>query len=341
MTVIGNLDIQLGLLTRLFTATDGRPHESAPDSTSDAPAWMRSSVTRAQFEGGLDLAAEIGAGAVEISQAGQLSGAECLLGNPSAHAYLRAALDRRGLQIAALNCSGLPLHPVNGVHFEQVIRTTLRLAESLSVKTIVAMSGAGGDGAGDSTVNWVVYPWPEESLDLLERQWERAVELWRTLAALAGDHGVERIALELHPGNLVYNTPTLRRMREAVGPIIGANLDPSHLFWQQMDPAAVTRALGPAVHHVHLKDTEMIEAEMATVGVLDQRPFGRPDQRAWRQRTIGRGHDAAFWSGFLRALDESAYQGAVCIENEDPFQSYVDGVREAGAFLKPLLSAQG
>ena len=120
------------------------------------------------------------------------------------------------------------------------------------------------------------------------------------------DHGVRRIAFELHPLYLVYNVPTLERMRSAVGPVIGANVDPSHMFWQQMDPIAVIRALGPAVHHVHLKDTELVPEQVAIAGVLDQRPFEDPAGRAWGFRTVGRGHDAGFWAAFVAALREAA-----------------------------------
>ena len=329
--------MKLGLLTRLFTATQGRPDESEADVSPTGPEWERNIATKSQFEAGLDLAKEIGADVVEISQSGQPSGAEYLLENASARTGFLHTLECLGLQIAALNCSGIPLHPVRGTHSERMIRTTIRLAEKLGVKTIVAMSGAAADGANSSPVNWIFYPWPQESLDLLERQWERIINLWARLATMASDHGVEKIAIELHPMHLVYNVPTLERLREAVGPAIGANLDPSHLVWQQMDPLAVAGALGPAIHHVHLKDTQLIKSEIATAGVLDQRPFSNPDQRAWIQRTIGRGHGTEFWSKFFQSLELVDYQGAVCIEHEDPFQSYADGVREAGAFLRPLL----
>jgi sugar phosphate isomerase/epimerase len=199
------------------------------------------------------------------------------------------------------------------------------------------MSGTPGDGPGATFLNWVWYPWPEEGVELLERQWDQAVPVWRDLARLALDHGVERIALELHPLHLVYNVPTLVRMREAVGDVIGANVDPSHMFWQQMDPVAVVRALGPAVHHVHLKDTELVAGQVAVAGVLDSRPFEPPQGRAWVFRTIGRSHDARFWADFIAALAEVGYDDLLSIENEDPDQPQAEGVREAAAFIRPLL----
>jgi sugar phosphate isomerase/epimerase len=299
------------------------------------------SVPRMSFEGALDLAAEIGAPAIEIAVGGtsdqtHANAAELVADAGKRAAFARAFTDR-GLRIAALNCSGFPLHPVIGDEQRASIERTIRLAGLLGVDNIVAMSGTPGDGPGSTTVNWVWYPWPNDALALLERQWAEAIPFWQELAALAAEHGVKRIAFELHPLFIVYNVPTLRRMREAVGPVIGANVDPSHMFWQQMDPIAVIRALGPAVHHVHLKDTDLVADEVAIAGVLDNRPFEDPKNRAWGFRTIGRGHGPEFWSAFVAALREVGYDDTLSIENEDEFQPAEPGVREAAAFMLPLL----
>jgi sugar phosphate isomerase/epimerase len=102
-----------------------------------------------------------------------------------------------------------------------------------------------------------------------------------------------------------------------------------------MDPVAIVEELGEALFHVHLKDTAVVPHELAIAGVLDDRPFDGP--RAWVQRTIGRGHDARWWSRFLDALARVGYSGSLSIENEDPDQTYEEGVREAASFLRPLL----
>ena len=201
--------------------------------------------------------------------------------DPSRREAFAEAFASRGLRIAALNCSAWPLHPVHGERHVELIRSTIRLAGELGIRKLVTMSGNPGDGPASTAVNFTWYPWPAESTALLERQWAATIELWQDLAAFARSHGVDRLAFELHPLHLVYNVPTLRRLREAVGPEIGANVDPSHLFWQQMDPIAVIDALGSAVYHVHLKDTQIVSDEVALAGVLDQRPF--------EIRLVGRG----------------------------------------------------
>jgi len=300
------------------------------------------SVKHLSFEGALDLAAEIGARGIEIAAGGQSSAPHLrihdLLSDAARRKAFADAFSTRGLRIAALNCSAWPLHPVVGEEHTELIRATIRLASELGVSKIVTMSGNPGDGPDSSTVNWIWYPWPPDAVALLERQWQEAIPLWQDLGAYALANGVRRIAFELHPLHLVYNVPTLQRMREAVGPVVGANVDPSHMFWQQMDPVAVIAALGPAVHHVHLKDTQLVPDQVAIAGVLDQRPFADPTQRAWVFRTVGRAHDRAFWTAFIGALRTAGYDDALSIENEDRSQPAEEGVREAAAFITPLLS---
>lgn len=311
-----------------------------PGAQDGTPVWMQPVVTLDAFEERLDLAVSVGAQGIELTQAGQPSGERFLRASLEARRDLLHAFASRGLVISALNCSGMPLHPVRGEAHRDLIRETILLAELLGVHKIVTMSGVGGDGPGSTTVNWSFFPWPDDMVALLARQWAEGIELWRELAAFAADHGVSRIALELHPLHLVYNVPSMRRLRDEIGPIIGATVDPSHLFWQSMDPVAVVRALGDAVHHVQLKDTQLIPEQMAIAGVLDSRPFTDPSQRAWIQRTIGRAHGAQFWGDLIDGLVAVGYDDYVSIEHEDPFQSYEEGVREGAALLRPLLERE-
>jgi sugar phosphate isomerase/epimerase len=299
------------------------------------------SVPELSFEAALDLAASIGCGSIEIAGGGQSSAPHLrlgeLLGDRRKRDAFAAAFASRGLRIAALNCSAWPLHPVDGPAHASIIRDTIRLAGELGVETVVSMSGTPGDGAGASTVDWVFYPWPADAVALQARQWEAAIPFWQEMASHATANGVRHIAFELHPLHLVFNVPTLLRMREAVGPVIGANMDPSHLFWQLMDPLAAIAALGPAVQHVHLKDTGLQADQLALAGVLDTTPFSDPRDRAWVFRTVGRVHDRAWWSSFIAALRAVGYDGPLSIENEDPYQSAVEGVAEAAAFILPLI----
>jgi len=299
------------------------------------------SVENLTLEAALDLAQRIGVTGIEIATGGvsrrRHAQAEHLLADAVARSSLVDGVESRGMRIDALNCSGLPMHPTIGGEQRRSIEATIRLAGEIGVRKVVTMSGTPGDGPAASTVNWIWYPWPADAVDLLERQWDEAITLWQALGRFAVDHGVDQIAFELHPLYLVYNVPTLLRMRDAVGPMIGANVDPSHMFWQQMDPLAVVRALGPAVFHVHLKDTAIVPDEVVLAGVLDSRPFENPGHRAWEFRTVGRSHDRAWWASFVRALREAGYDGVLSIENEDERQPAAEGVEEAAAFMGPIL----
>jgi glutamate-1-semialdehyde 2,1-aminomutase len=304
-------------------------------------ALYTDSVERLSAAEAFDLAARCGASGVELGAGGQSPASHLrrdeLLASPQRRAELLAGLAARGLEVAALNCSSWPLHPVHGPADEQLIRDTLRLAGELGVETVVTMSGCPGDGPAATTVDWVTYPWPADAVALLDRQWDAAARLWEELASLAREAGVRRIALELHPLHLVYNVPTLLRLRELVGEIVGANLDPSHLFWQGADPVDAARELGPAVHHVHLKDASFDPVQLRRAGVVDTRPFADPTTRAWSFATVGRGHGVAFWQAFLSTLAAGGYDGALAIENEDPTQTPEEGVLEAAAFIRPLI----
>jgi sugar phosphate isomerase/epimerase len=299
------------------------------------------SLSALPFEEMLDVAAAAGVTAIEIATGGQsraphLRVDELLAGGPEL-ARFRDAFTSRGLRIAALNCSAWPMHPVVGDAHSELIDKTFRLASELGVTTVVSMSGCPGDGRDATTVNWTWYPWPDDAVALGKRGWDEGIAFWTGKAELARTAGVERIAFELHPLHLVYNVPTALAFRTAVGDVIGVNMDPSHLFWQQMDPIAAVRALGLAVGHVHMKDTEIRADQVALAGVLDNRPFETPAERAWTFRTTGRIHPASWLDSFLDALRDVGYDGPLSIEQEDPYASQVDGVNEAGAFIAGLL----
>jgi sugar phosphate isomerase/epimerase len=293
----------------------------------------------------LDLAAETGIDAVEVAAGGAIPtphlDARELLRDASARQAFMRRLDDRGLTLAAVNCAAWPLHPRYGAEHVEMIRNAIQVAGELGVDTVVTMSGCPGDGPDARTVNWLGMPWTVEASGILEEQWEIAIETWSELAGYAESHGVNRIALELHPMHLAYNVPTLMRLRDAVGTVVGANVDPSHFFWQRIDALASIRALGDAVHHVHLKDVVFDERELALHGVLDSRLSfdGGSDGRAWIFRTMGTGHTVEFWAEFVAALREIGYEGALSIENEDPYLPGSEGVREAFACLAAAIDA--
>jgi sugar phosphate isomerase/epimerase len=243
-----------------------------------------------------------------------------------------------GLEISALSCHGNPLHPDEAVAAaaDRSFRETVRLAAGLGVETVITFSGCPGESERSRRPSWVVCSWPDDYPETLEWQWrERVVPYWQEAAAFAREHGV-RVAIEPHPGFVVYNTATLLRLREAAGGNVGANFDPSHLFWQQIDPLASARALRGAIFHVHAKDTGFAPDTLALDGVLETRRD--PDERAWIFRSVGDGHPAAFWRDLAAALGDAGYDGPLSIEHEDPLRSREDGLARAVATLREALT---
>lgn len=245
-----------------------------------------------------------------------------------------------GMEISALSCHGNPLHPNAEERrmFRDVQRKTIRLAEKLGIKKIVTFSGCPGDSKNARFPNWVTCPWPEDFLQILKWQWEEEViPYWDSEVKFAREHGLKKIALEMHPGFVVYNPETLLRLRKAVGNVIGANFDPSHLFWQGIDPIAAIRELQGAIYHVHAKDTRIDPINCGRNGVLDTKPYGIEIQRSWIFRTVGYGHGAEFWKDFVSTLRLVGYDDVISIEHEDSLMSADEGFQKAAAFLRDLI----
>ena len=289
----------------------------------------------------LDFCVEQGVSAVEIGT-GNWSGAphidlEEMVSSETARQRWMDEMRRRNIELCALNCSGNPLA------YEKdwaVTEKTFRLAEKLGVKKIVMMSGLPAGCPGDRTPVWVTTSWPPETQDILDYQWnEVAIPKWKELVHMAADCGIERIALENHAMQLVYNPETLLRLREAVGPEIGANFDPSHLIWQGMDPCACIRELGKAgaIFHFHAKDTKIDPINCALNGVLDTDHYGKEMDRSWIFRTVGYGHGAEYWKAIISELRLVGYDYAISIEHEDSLMSGKEGLLKAVEFLKDVL----
>jgi sugar phosphate isomerase/epimerase len=288
----------------------------------------------------LDRVREMGLDAVEIGTGNYPGDRHCrpaeLLADADALRRFRSAVADRGLTLSALSCHGNPLHPDadRAAHDDAVYRDTVRLAAALEVGVVNLFSGCPGDGPAAMQPNWVTCAWPPEFAEIVAWQWDEAVlPYWRTAGAFASEHGV-RLGFEMHPGFVVYNPKTLLRLRREVGDVIGANFDPSHLFWQGIDPITAIRELGPAIVHVHAKDTAIDADNVARNGVLDLESYREPAKRSWIFRSVGDGHDLLFWKRFVSALRLVGYDHVLSIEHEDGLASTDEGLGRAIATLR-------
>jgi len=300
------------------------------------------SLASLSFEAMLDEAASLGFECLELcagnwSQAPHLD-LDALLESPSARTRFADAIRSRGLSIEALNCSGNQLAPnEEGQAHRAVVEGTFELAGLLGVRKVVMMSGLPGGGPGERLPNWITTSWPPKNVEILDWQWsEIAMPYWRDAVRKAADAGVERIALENHGCQLVYNPSTLLRLRAEVGPMVGMNLDPSHLFWMGGEPIAAARFLGAAgaLYHVHAKDVRLERGLVDVDGVLDTRTVDGYASRAWNYVALGYGHDARWWKELIAVLRMVGYGGAVSLEMEDASMDPSTGVRKSLALLR-------
>lgn len=293
----------------------------------------------------LDYVASVGVEAVEIGTGGYPGDhldRKALLHDAGKRKALRDKLDSLGLSLPALSCHGNPVHPDPAVReeFQTAFQETVDLANAMEVPTVITFSGCPGDSEGSRYPNWVTCPWPDDYLKILDWQWqEKVLPYWSKAAEHLNQKGV-RAALEMHPGFVVYNPETLKRLRQATGPAVGANVDPSHLFWQGIDAVAAIRDLGESIYHFHAKDTQINPYTTGVNGVLDTKHYGQERDRSWIFRTMGYGHGADVWSNIISALRIEGYDGVLSIEHEDSLMSAGEGFQKAVIFLRELLISE-
>jgi len=262
-----------------------------------------------------------------------------LLENKTALKEFKQKLNDNGFSISALSSHGNPLHPNAEVakKYQEVSRKTVLLAEKLEVPVVIDFSGCPGDSDSAKYPNWVTCPWPPEFLDLLAWQWDKKVTpYWKKHGKFAADHGV-KIAIEMHPGFVAYSPETMLRLREIAGPSVGCNYDPSHMFWQGIDPIAAIRVLDDCIYHVHAKDTQIYDRNLPKTGVLDTKLYTDERNRAWIFRTCGSGHGAEWWSEFISTLRMYNYDYVLSVEHEDTIMSPEEGLTKAVKFLDSLV----
>lgn len=296
------------------------------------------------FEEALAYLSESGVEMIEVGCGGYPGTAhadpDVLLNNPEALEQFKNTVKKYNMTISALSCHGNPVHPQKEIAegFHQAFEKTVLLGEKLGIQHVNTFSGCPGDHDGAKFPNWVTCAWPEDYLEVLEYQWnEVLIPYWKKAVAFAKEHGVTKIGLEMHPGFCVYNPETLLKLRDAVGEEIGANFDPSHLYWQGIDPVMAIRKLDKAIFHFHAKDTKVDEANKAVNGVLDTKNYGDELNRSWIFRTVGYGHGTSEWKEIISMLKKVGYDYAISIEHEDSLMSINEGLQKAITFLKDVI----
>lgn len=317
--------MKIGIFTALF---HDRPLEAALDYIAGA------GIESVEFGGG----AYPGSNHLD-----DLGGARVLVQDAGKRKKLVELVQSRNLIISAISVHGNPLHPNKKIAQEhhQAFEDAVLLAEALHgdgimpQATVNGFSGCPGDSARAKNPNWVTCAWPDEFREILDYQWRVAARYWRAQNRFLKQHGVV-FAIEMHPGFICYNNDTLLKLRKVAGDRIGANFDPSHLWWQGIDPLAAVRELGEAgaLFHCHAKDTRIDPYNASLNGNLDTKSYGDIAGRSWVFRSVGYGHDEAWWKDFVSVLRTVNYDYVLSIEHEDGLMSAGEGLHKALDVLK-------
>lgn len=309
-------------------------------------SYVTDSMAHLSFEAMLDEVAELGIDTIEMTTGGwspapHLNLNELLESEQKRNHFLNN-LEKRNIKLCALNCSGNPLDPGElGKQHREITDKTMELAELLGVKKVIMMSGLPAGGPEDKVPNWITYTvsWPPVLKEILDYQWnEVAIPYWKELVKKAESCGVEKIALENFSSQLVYNPETLFKLRNEVGPIVGLNLDPSHLIWMGADPILAARELGVAIHHVHGKDVRIERHLSAVNGILETKEITDVANRAWNYVAVGCGQDLQWWKEFFSVVKMMGYDDEVSLEMEDLTMSVEAGIKTSIDALQQTLS---
>ena len=299
------------------------------------------SLGQLSFDELLKTAVDLGINSLEFacgnwSQAPHLK-IDQLITDKQARDTFQNKLSDHGLNISALNCSGNPLAPgQHGEAHDGVVRKTFPLAELLDIDRIVMMSGLPA-APGDQHPNWITTAWPAEVAEILRYQWEDvAIPYWQALVKVAKSHGITRICIAQHGHQLVYNTASLIRLREAVGTIIGVNFDPSHMMWMGGEPLRAIRPLAEAIYHVHAKDTRIDPHNSEVNTLIETNANDQVQARSWNYVTLGYGHSENWWRDFISLLREVGYDDVLSIEHEDLSMTPIRGVQKSVDFLNSI-----
>jgi sugar phosphate isomerase/epimerase len=268
---------------------------------------------------------------------------QALLAERSERDRLQSDLAEFGLRLACVNAAGNVLHPDPAARADAQARLTgaLELAAALGVDRVVTMSGCPGAPGGSPIGIWAVWSSVADDEGLYAWQLEHEVApFWREQSRRAAEIAPDvRICLELHAGLAAYNPASFQQLAEVTGRNVGVNLDPSHFWWQGIDPLAVVEALGDRIGFAHAKDTTVYPERVRLNGVNDHRFPPDPAVNSWHFSAVGEGHDDATWTALLAAIRAAGHDGTVSIEHEDPRYDGAEGVERSLAGLRRALAA--
>jgi len=231
--------------------------------------------------------------------------------------------DRRSDAFAPKDCHGKP--EAKRKWAVEAMKKSAAAARNLGVPVVIGFTG--------SSIWHMLYAFPPVSQADINEGFASFAAMWKPILAEFKRNKV-RFALEVHPTEIAFDLYTAERALEALGGdrSFGFNFDPSHLFWQGVDPVKFLLRFRDRICHVHMKDAIVtLDGESGILGShLD---FGDA-RRGWNFRSLGRGK--VDFEAILRALNQIGYRGPLSVEWEDSAMDREQGAREACRFVRNL-----
>ncbi len=205
------------------------------------------------------------------------------------------------------------------------MKDTARAAARFGVKTVTGFTG--------SSVWHKLYFFPPTSQEEIDEGFRDFAERWNPILDVFDEEGI-RFAFEVHPTEISYDIHSAERALEAIGrrEAFGFNFDPSHLYWQFVDPVKFIDRFSGRIYHAHMKDA--IRALDGESGILSSHLAFGDRRRGWDFRSVGRG--GVDFEGIIRALNRIGYNGPLSIEWEDAGMDRIHGARESAEFVRKL-----
>lgn len=207
---------------------------------------------------------------------------------------------------------------------EEVI-ATIRAAQQLGAGLVAGFTG--------SPIWSYVVGYPSPSASVVADGLRDVVHRWTPILDACQECGI-RYAFEVHPGQIAFDLYTAEMVLDAFNgrEEFGFTFDPSHLFWQGIDPVEFVRRFPDRIYHVHVKDVAItLNGRTGLLG--SYLPYEDP-RRGWQPRCPGRG--GLDWEAIIRALNAIGYEGALAVEWADPGMARDQGAEEACRFVKRL-----
>jgi sugar phosphate isomerase/epimerase len=205
----------------------------------------------------------------------------------------------------------------------QEMKYTAKAAKNMGVGVVTGFVG--------SPIWNYWYSFPQTSVERIEEAFRETARLWNPILDVFDECGV-KFALEVHPTEIAFDYYSSLKILDAFErrPAFGFNFDPSHLFWQGVNPALFIRDFSDRIYHVHMKDAAVIQDGRS--GILGSHMEFGDSRRGWNFRSLGHGH--VNFEEIIRELNAMDYQGPLSVEWEDSGMEREFGAKEACEFVR-------